>query len=195
MKFTYQGRTFDRYDHLYNSTYLNSRGVEIPVASDFLWKNRGRALELGNVLSHYPITLPNRTIVDKYEKAKGVQNADVMSIRGVYDTIVAVSTIEHIGLDFGEEKDLGAALRAVEHLKTLLSQNGKMLVTVPLGWHPTLDPEDFGFTYGSYLYWTMSGDWQLEWHEVHTRADVPVDKLEYGETMPWAGSIWIGELA
>jgi hypothetical protein len=56
-------------------------------------------LEIGNVLSHYfPV---NHDIVDKYEKADGVINQDVVHFYSPkkYDLIVSVSTLEHVGWD------------------------------------------------------------------------------------------------
>jgi cyclopropane fatty-acyl-phospholipid synthase-like methyltransferase len=116
-------------------------------------------LEVGNVLSHYyPV---HHDIVDKYEKAPGVTNVDIRNFDTPkdYDLIVSISTIEHVGYDEAEfEKAPGddeAPLKAqeskdskspeepvsiaIENLKSHLSQAGKIVITVPLGYNPALD--------------------------------------------------------
>ncbi len=114
------------------------RIVEIAVVKDFLKGRSGETLELGNVLPHFFHF--RHDVVDKYEKAPGVLNEDVVSYAPAktYDTIVTISTLEHVGWD-EQPKDAGKLPRAIAHLKTLLKPSGEMIATMPLGYNPHLD--------------------------------------------------------
>ena len=83
--------------------------MEVPVAQAFVDRHPpDRVLEVGNVLSHY--RPQQHVVVDKYEQAAGVLNRDVIDLSdlGDFDLIVAVSTLEHVGLD-EEPPDPGQA--------------------------------------------------------------------------------------
>ena len=82
----------------YNATWRNERVVEIPVIINVLSKNK-KILEFGNVLSHYFSV--NYDILDKYEKAKGIINKDIIKFKPnkKYDLIISISTLEHVGWD------------------------------------------------------------------------------------------------
>lgn len=141
--FTFEGHTYGYFYHKYHRTWGNERAVEIPVARKIVEKYRAdRILEVGNVLSHYFHV--NHDIVDKYEKADGVINQDVVDFRPPkkYDLIVSISTLEHVGVDEGEElasREPTKILRAIENLKTLLASRGKIVITLPSGYTPELD--------------------------------------------------------
>jgi SAM-dependent methyltransferase len=96
-------------------------------------------LEVGNVLGHYG-TERRRDVIDKYERFPGVLNTDVLDFRPehLYDLIVSVSTLEHVGWD-EEPRDPERAAGAVERLRELLAPGGLLVVTVPVGYHPQLD--------------------------------------------------------
>jgi hypothetical protein len=107
--------------------------------------NAERILEVGNVTSYYyPV---HHAIIDKHEEGEGVLKLDVIDFHTTkrYDLIISISTIEHIG--FNEDKYVGnetmldhqKPLRVIQHLKGLLAQNGKLIMTSPLGYNPTLD--------------------------------------------------------
>ena len=52
--FTYAGRSYRLFRHGYHYTWMNERAVEIPICLDLLaGHDPARALEVGNVLSHY----------------------------------------------------------------------------------------------------------------------------------------------
>lgn len=100
-------------------------------------KYKGRKiLEVGNVLSHYfPV---NHDIVDKYEKADGVINQDVIDFYPSkrYDLIISISTLEHVGWDENLRdhkilRDPMKVLHAIENLKRLLAPEGKWLSPYP----------------------------------------------------------------
>lgn len=124
---------------LYGLTWITERAVEVPVARRVVERNRERRiLEVGNVLSHYgPV---HHEVVDKYEQAPGVRNVDVLDLppEPVYDVIVSISTLEHVGRD-EEPRDPERAVAALGHLRAMLRPGGELLATVPAGYNPDLD--------------------------------------------------------
>jgi SAM-dependent methyltransferase len=137
--FSALGRTYTYFYHLYNITWKNERAVEIAVAQDFVDRHpSSNMLEVGNVLSWYrPV---RHDVLDKYEEADGVINEDVVDFDPghLYDVIVAISTLEHVGWD-ERPRDETKAPRAIKHLMELLAPGGSMLITVPLGHNPGID--------------------------------------------------------
>jgi hypothetical protein len=125
--------------HPYMTTWRSERAVELPIA----WRRVRRTdatstLEIGNVLSNYfPV---RHLVVDKYEQAPGVLNEDVVDFSPPrnYDLIVSVSTLEHVGWD-EEPRDPPKVLRAIDNLRSLLTEDGELLVTLPQGWNTALD--------------------------------------------------------
>ncbi|MFA6008075.1 MAG: glycosyltransferase [Candidatus Shapirobacteria bacterium] len=152
--FNFNGEKLKYLRKIYNFSYRNERAVEIPIA-EFLWKkyNPVSALEIGNVLSHYGWT--GQVIIDKYEVAKNVLNIDAVDISTdkKYDLVVSVSTIEHIGWDWGEEKDFDKSIFVLNRVKKVLNPDGHMIITLPLGFNKYLDlflknnPDFFSETY------------------------------------------------
>jgi hypothetical protein len=144
--FTFNGREYHYLYHPYNWTWRNERAVELPIIWEEVEKvDAERVLELGNVLSHYYDV--HHDIVDKHEKGNGVINSDICDFHmpKMYDLIVSISTIEHIGFD--EDYPVRGEtiiqpekwLRVIQLLKGMLSMKGKLVVTVPLGYNLTLD--------------------------------------------------------
>ena len=127
-------KTYSYFSHPYERT------VELPIAFEFIKTGRN-VLEVGNVLHHYPIQPIDRDIVDKYEKESGVINIDILEFKPnrKYDRIVSISTIEHIGYDELGTPDSDKPMKAINHMKTLLAENGSMLVTMPVGYNPAID--------------------------------------------------------
>lgn len=144
--FTFLGNTYNYFYHFYNLTMLNERAVEIPIIWEFVKKHPSpNILEIGNVLSHYfPV---KHDILDKYEKAEGVINQDVLNFQPSkkYDLIVSISTLEHPGWDEHiysgnlETRDPAKVLRVIEHLKSLLTPEGKIIATIPVGFNAEFD--------------------------------------------------------
>lgn len=184
MNFTYWGQSLAMVDEPYNSTILNERAVEIPIARHWLSKVHGVGLEVGNVMSHYGLTR-RRTIVDLFEKGDRVRNIDVFDIEGSFDWILTVSTVEHVRWDT-TPRDPDAAFRSVQHLRSLLTERGRMLVTVGLGWNRQLDKTLMAGA-GATRACTLVRD-GLGWQQTPTLTFEP-----YGATTPWAESVWIGE--
>lgn len=125
--------------HPYNATWIAERKVEIPIFKEFIAEYRpSDILEVGNVLSHYfPIS---HTVVDKYEKAQGVINEDVVTFSPPrkYKCIISISTLEHVGID-EEEKDPEKVLKAIANLLSLLEEGGTLFFSCPQGHNSSLD--------------------------------------------------------
>lgn len=137
-KFIFNELEYEYLIHPYNYTWRNERIVEIPIIEKILKENKNKkVLELGNVTSHY--LKINHTVLDKYEKAQGVINKDVIDFkpRKKFDLIISISTLEHVGWD--ENGDYKKVLKAISILKRLLKENGKIIFTHPLGYNFFMD--------------------------------------------------------
>jgi hypothetical protein len=79
-------------------------------------------------------------VVDKYEKAEGVINEDVVDFHTSkkYSLIISISTLEHVGWD-EYPRDPEKIFDAIKNLKNLLGAGGKLVVTLPLGENNVLD--------------------------------------------------------
>jgi SAM-dependent methyltransferase len=191
--FIVRGTRYRYYAGAHNNAWSNERTVELAIALPFLSRaGNGRVLEVGNVLSHY---VPTRhDVVDKYEQAPGVLNADVLDFQpdGPYDLIVSISTLEHVGWD-EDVVEADKPLRAIDHLAGMLAPGGTLLVTLPLGYNPHLDEalrngahhlDDVAFVQ------RISRD--NRWRE--TTASV-VAGARYGDPFPAANALAIGARA
>ncbi len=126
--FTFQKDAYNYFYHKYNATWRNERAVEVPIIWRMVKKYHGqKILETGNVLSHY--FLVNHDILDKYEKADGVVNQDVIDFQPTkkYDLIISISTLEHVGWDENLREPM-KILQAIENLKKSLPQKGNWLL-------------------------------------------------------------------
>jgi hypothetical protein len=135
----FQGRTYRYFYNSYNPTFTNERVIEVPIVWDEVQRHApDQVLEVGNVLAHYfPI---QHQVLDKYERARGVINADVVDFQPQrrYELIAASSTLEHVGWD-ETPREPEKFLRAVSHLATLLAPGGTLLVTLPVGYNAAVD--------------------------------------------------------
>jgi hypothetical protein len=137
--FELDGREYTYLHHRYHYTWLNERAVEVALARRVLAGHDPQdVLEVGNVLPHYLDT--RHAVVDKYERAAGVHNADVVDLSPgrEYGLIVSVSTLEHVGLD-EDVRDPGKPVRAIRRLVELLAPGGTLWLTVPVGYNRELD--------------------------------------------------------
>lgn len=138
-KFKFQGNTYNYFYHSYSITWNNERSVEIPIVWKMYKKFKSKnVLEVGNVFSHFFNV--NHDIVDKYEKSLHVINQDVVDYNPSkkYDLIITISTLEHVGWDETPREPM-KIIRAIENLKSLLTPNGKIIITLPIGHSPVLD--------------------------------------------------------
>lgn len=188
-QFTFQNKQYSYLQHPYNITYFGERTVEVPIFLEILKTAKAkRVLEVGNVLSHY--TKITHDVVDKYEKAKGVINLDIVTYRPKkkYDLIFSISTLEHIGWD-EEPKDPTKIVRAMTHVKSMLAPAGLLIASLPLGYNPHVDKLLFqnklGFTSHAYLR-RISKD--NEWREVTKKE---VKGARYNSPYPYANGLVI----
>lgn len=140
--FDWRGHRLPLFDHPYNDTIHNERAVEIPIAVDFIARGHGRVLEVGNVLGHYFTAeqLPGRLVVDRHERAPGVHSLDVFDLAGEFDTIVAISTLEHVRWDEPDvQRNPFGGVAALLYLRGLLAPGGSMLATWEWAHNPELD--------------------------------------------------------
>lgn len=141
--FTHDGRKHNYFAHPYNATWLNERAVEIPVIVEQIRKyNSISVLEIGNVTSHYFKT--SHIVIDKYESSSMAVPVDIMDYNPgrQFDCIVSISTIEHVGWD-EVPRDKQKHRRAIERILTWLAPGGKLFVTIPLGYNPSIDADIF----------------------------------------------------
>jgi SAM-dependent methyltransferase len=189
-RFTWRGETYPYCVQRYNSAWHNERTVEVPIAFSYLRGFGGHpVLEVGNVLSHYMSV--HHEIIDKYERAPGVLNLDVVdySPSDRYDLIISLSTLEHVGWDEAVREE-GKPLRAVDHLVELLAPGGTLLVTFPLGYNPHVDTalqdDAFRLDEVSYLKRISRAN---HWREI---GKAQVGEGHYGRPFPAANVIAIG---
>lgn len=137
--FVFGTKTLTYFAHDYHYTWLNERAVEVALALDLLDRRpEAEVLEVGNVLGHY--TDLSHAVVDKYERAPGVLNADVadLDLGRKFDLIMAISTLEHVGLD-EDTLDEDKPVRALTRLRAHLAPGGLLWVTHPVGYNAALD--------------------------------------------------------
>lgn len=175
---------------LYNTTWRNERMIEASIGKHFVESipNDADILEVGNTLKYYYSYQGD--VVDKYEVAPGVLNVDVAEFHPdkKYDLILSVSTMEHVGFD-EPTKDPDKIRASLENLKHFLKPRGKMVVTMPLGYNPSLDQDiqagRLPFTRTIYMLRIA----RLKWEEI-THPDWPA--VRYGYPFPCANWIVIG---
>jgi len=185
--FTLDGRHYLYALSMQNGCFRSERTVEIPIALH-MFPLRGDILEIGNVLSNF-VRFPH-TVVDKYEKADGVQSVDIVdySPGGLYDLIISISTFEHVGWD-ESPREPEKVLRAVHHTKTLLKPGGQLMVTLPLDYNSAVDAAlrdgSFGFSRILYMERTSMHDW------AQTTIDVAMTR-KFDDPYPAANAIAVG---
>lgn len=182
--FELQGKSYNYYYHRYERT------VEIPIAWNLVkqYQNK-KILEVGNVLSWYFDT--NHDILDKYERAKGVINQDIVDFAPSkkYDLIVSISTLEHVGWD-ETPRDPKKIVKAFEKMKDILEEDGMIFVTIPIGYNDFLDnlfrQRRLPFTE---QYFLMRISKKNKWREVDQQT---VENCKYDYPFPAANGLIVG---
>ncbi len=138
-QFVLLGQPYNYFCHWYNTTFSNERAVEMAITLVLLNVPKGKKiLEVGNVLSHYMHI--EHDVVDKYEKADDVINEDILdySPTQLYDLIISISTLEHVGFDEIPCEPL-KIVKVLTRLRSLLSSKGNLFATIPIGYNPNLN--------------------------------------------------------
>ncbi len=188
--FLFQNKKYHYLIEKYNYAWKNERSVEIPISWEMVKRYKGKKiLEIGNVLSHYYKT--DHTIVDKYEKEKGVINEDVVSFKSnkKYDLILAISTLEHVGWEEKSKEPL-KILKAVKNMKKLAGKDGEILITLPINYsnpklNELINKNKLGFSSTSYLKRVSKHKW--------IESDLEgVKNVKYNSPFPNSNAILVG---
>ena len=157
--------------------------MEIPIGLAALASaDPARTLEVGNVLCRYGASA--HMVIDKYERAPGVVNADALEFAGgPYDLIVSISTLEHVGYD-EKPRDGVKAVRAVKHLRGLLAPDGTMLATIPLGYNRDLDDALRDGSLGARVTY-LGRKSELRWEQIE-----PAEAKAHGWPWPGGGAVY-----
>lgn len=158
-RFVYLGQELPYFIHTYNNIFpwgFSERSIEIPIILHLLnistphpSSSSMRILEIGNVTKHYYDLFKKveRVVLDRYEEAYDVINMDIaeFNVKEKFDFIYSISTFEHMDSDGGRNKEwlsekplgeyLSVAYRNIKHVAlNLLEENGRFIVTVPIGY-------------------------------------------------------------
>jgi len=188
--FLYAGNKYQYFYHLYNVTFRNERCVELPIVQHFIENSASKEiLEVGNVMNNYFEF--EHDVVDKYDSGKGIISEDIVNFNPnkKYDVIVSISTLEHVGWD-ELPKEESKVMKAIEHLKGLLKNDGVMIVTMPLGYNHYFDKTIMtniaGFTKMHFMQ-RISRD--NKWQEIKIS---DINSIQYGTPFPFANGLIIG---
>jgi len=143
IKFYFQSKPYYYFINEYNSTYLNARAIEIPIAIEYYnaFFKSNETLEIGNVLKRYFPELKHDAL-DLYESFEGVINEDIEFYLPAikYKFILSISTLEHVGFDGDETLDLEKLRRSLNNItENLLTEGGLLIATFPLKYNPSID--------------------------------------------------------
>lgn len=191
-QFKFRDENLDYFYSHYNVTWCNERCVEVPIGRQWLARaDGGDVLEVGHVLGHYGDR--GHAVLDKYENAEGIINADITGwdTEQRFDLILSISTFEHIGFDDETDGNSGEKiLAAIAACRGLLKTGGVLAYTVPLGYNPELDrlieADALGQDRGWFLLRRGSRDWA-----VVERAEAR--GTAYGRPFPFANALFIAE--
>ena len=190
-EFEYRGEKLQCVYENYNVTWSNERCTEIPIARWHLTQTDGPVLEVGNVLGHYGPH--SHTVIDKYETAPNVINADITDWQTDqrFALIISISTFEHIGFDDEAEGNSSEKIQAaIAACRALLAPDGRLVITVPLGYNPALDELIANETLGANEARFLLRHGRHDWREVLRDKAIGT---KYGEPFPYANGLWIAE--
>lgn len=209
------GKTYPYLFHSYNNMGITERSVEIPIIYHYLNINKpNQVLEIGNVTNYYESyfsnVFPNKTVVDKLESNYNIITSDIAQYESnqKFDFIFSISTFEHMDSDLGRNTEYRegsarlcsvAADNIVHCYENLLSSNGLMLITAPLGYTPEWDR-----TFKSECLDKVSFKKlrrrifkkinEEEWMELD-HFDLKMDEMKYNFPYPYANYVSIFEIS
>lgn len=184
---------FQNKEYKYWRHNLGERVIEIPIILRIIQEYRDKKiLEVGNVL--HQCDSFQHDVLDKYEKADGVINEDVIAFKPLqkYDLIVSISTLEHVGHDPEEVHDSTKVVRAIANLEQCLLSKGKIAVTLPIGWNLDMDQliRDKVIKFSS-MYCMKRISVDNEWIETDWDG---IKDAKYGQPFYAANGLIIGEI-
>jgi hypothetical protein len=154
-EFTFNSHRLPYFFHSYNNFGTTERVIEIPIIRYYLEQgNYQNVLEIGNVTNHYydyfREVFKKKIVVDKFELAYDVVKADICDYAPgfKFDFVFSISTFEHMDSDLGRNpsyvRDSSKLITvAADNIKyvsdTLIKDNGKFVITAPLGYTPEWD--------------------------------------------------------
>lgn len=184
--FIFNGIKLDYFYHSYNNHRLTERTVEIPIIKHYIEiTNPGNILEIGNVTNHYYTYFStfkiDKTVVDKYEKAFGVINEDIISFSAEtkFDLVISISTFEH--MDFngrGNYKSSHAVDACVHVCENLLSNGGYFILTIPVGQNIAFDAIIFNGELDNKLsvdqinYFYLKRTGEIQWKQISPNLEI-----------------------
>jgi SAM-dependent methyltransferase len=173
-------------------TWASERCVEVPIGRLMVSRFGGRnVLEVGNVLSHYgPIS---HEVLDKFERGPRIINEDIVTFSSArkYDLILSISTFEHIGFDDEADQPAGRKIQeAIQACRRLLTSNGRLVITVPIGYNPDLDELIQRGALGTSKEVFLKRKARLAWEEVNKAQGMA---SRYRSPFPYANAILVAE--
>jgi SAM-dependent methyltransferase len=189
--FTFQGKEYRYLIHPYCTSWKNERSVIVPIIRDIMKdyvKEKKNILEIGNTLSYiYPVS---HDILDKYEVVEGVINEDVVSFNPnkTYDLIFSIVTMQCIGWD-EVPREPTKLIPALRNLYKLLSPEGKIIVSLGLGYNPDMDSllQNGKFNFDRQYYLKKISN--LNWEEVQYDE---IKSAKYDKSAPTSTGVVIG---
>jgi len=191
-RFPFKGRELEYFYHRYNMTWACERCVEVPIGRYYAQQAKAsEVLEVGNVLSHYGSV--GHTIIDKYEVAPGVKNADITTFTSAvpFRVIFSISTFEHIGFD--DEAGSGSAGKikaAIACCRKLLAPDGTFAITVPISYNPELNELISSGELEPRAEYFMRRTKRLTWEPTDKKDAL---KAKYRKPFPYANAVMIAE--
>jgi SAM-dependent methyltransferase len=169
----------------YRYCRATERVVEIPfVLSEMFDMPRAlNVLEVGNVANRYTDLANLGTyvlhyrLVDKYaEFTHGVpgyvEQTDIVSLDlppSYFDRVICISTIEHVGFDYGEVGGQEKVASVLKKLVGVLRPGGQLSLTYPVNYRPELNDliyEFFTVTNADTRWMRMCNSVTNDWEEV-----------------------------
>jgi len=132
------------------------------------------------------------TVLDKFETAASVINEDITAWQTDrrFALILSISTFEHIGFDDAEGQSREKILAAIAACRALLTPDGRLVITVPLGYNPDLDELIETDTLGEDLVSFLLRSGPRDWAEV-ARAEAV--GTPFGRPFPYANALMVAE--
>jgi len=132
----YESEGVTYFNHAYNTTIMNERCMEIPLALDFI-EQHGDYVEVGAVLPYYGYDAD--IVIDPFDE-KGTDSRRLAECDLTGKNVVCISTLEHIGkAEYGNQEI--NTHEAFEGLMQIINQADNYFITIPIGYNTPLDHE------------------------------------------------------